>query len=160
REPENRFQTASEMLEALEAVAPPAPPRELAAYVKLRCGARMSERRIRLRSLLDGRTAPLTLTPVPPPDSKVATQGSLASTVAPARRRAGGSASADTDIPVAEGTMVTAAGRSRGWTIWLALVAASFLIVAAGVAWKTRATRAPAASSSNAPAPTEEANAP
>jgi serine/threonine-protein kinase len=143
REPEKRFQTAAEMLEALEAAVTPAPLREVAAYVRLRCGPRMSERRIKLRSLLEGRAAPLTLTPVPPPDSNVATQGSLASTVAPARLRSNvGPGSAD--IVVVEGT--TVASRGRGWVMWLAL-AASFVLVLGGaaIAWKTRAKRMAAA---------------
>jgi serine/threonine-protein kinase len=139
RNPIERFQTAADFLEALEAAMPPAPPREVAAYVKLRCGPRMSERRIKLRSLLEGQAAPMTLPPVPAIESGPQTQGSLASTVAPARLRSGPpDAMTDSRIVVTEGTMIST--RSRSW-VWAAAVAAALVLVLGGAgvaAWRAR----------------------
>jgi serine/threonine-protein kinase len=141
REPSERFQTAAEFLEALEVVMAPAPTREVAAYVKTRCGPRMSERRVKLRSLLEGQASPMTLPPVAPIESGPATQhtqGSLASTVAPSRRSGMPEPMTDSRIVITEGTMVTE--RTRSWAWPVALVAALFLLtVGVGVAaWRSR----------------------
>jgi serine/threonine-protein kinase len=138
RDPAARYQTAAEFLEALESALPPAPAREVAAYVKLRCGPRMSERRIKLRTLLQGQAPPMTLTPVPPVESGPQTQGSLASTVAPSRSSGAPEQPVDSRVIVAEGTMAASPGRSWAWGLALAAV---LLLLVGGVgvaAWKAR----------------------
>jgi len=59
RPPEKRFQTAVEMMEALEAAVSLASHREVAAYLEKVCGVRLQERRDALREMLAGHVAPL-----------------------------------------------------------------------------------------------------
>jgi hypothetical protein len=59
RPPEERFQTAIEMAEALEAAVSLASHREVAAYLERACGSRLAERRDALREMLAGQVAPL-----------------------------------------------------------------------------------------------------
>jgi serine/threonine-protein kinase len=61
RDPAGRFQTAAEFLDALEAAIVLAPPREVGAYLQLKCAARLEERRSRLRAIIEGRAQPLSL---------------------------------------------------------------------------------------------------
>lgn len=62
RDPARRFQTAAEFLEALEQAIPAAPPRDVRACLEQHCGSRLTERRQKLRGLLEGTIAPLPLT--------------------------------------------------------------------------------------------------
>jgi serine/threonine-protein kinase len=59
RPPEKRFQTAVEMMEALESAISLASHREVAAYLERVCGSRLTERREALREMLSGQVAPL-----------------------------------------------------------------------------------------------------
>ncbi len=59
RPPAERFQSAVEMLEALESAVPLASPREVAAYLERTCGSRLAERRDALRDMIAGTVAPL-----------------------------------------------------------------------------------------------------
>jgi serine/threonine-protein kinase len=61
RPPEERFQTAVEMMEAIEHAVSLASHREVAAYLEKVCGKRLSERRDALREMLAGQVAPLGL---------------------------------------------------------------------------------------------------
>lgn len=61
RPPEQRFQTAIEMAEAIEAAVSLASHREVAAYLERACGTRLAERRDALREMLAGEVAPLAL---------------------------------------------------------------------------------------------------
>jgi serine/threonine-protein kinase len=61
RDPGGRFQTAAEFLDALEAALPLAPPREVGAYLHIKCAERLEERRSRLKAILDGRAEPLSM---------------------------------------------------------------------------------------------------
>ncbi len=79
RDPNGRFQTAAEFLEALEGAIPMAPAREVAAYMLSKCGERIEERRIRLKEIAEGRVQPLSLSLVAVADA------SNESTVAPGR---------------------------------------------------------------------------
>ncbi len=65
RDPNGRFQTAAEFLEALEGAIPLAPLREVAAYMISKCGDRLDERRIRLKEIVEGRVPPLSLSVMP-----------------------------------------------------------------------------------------------
>lgn len=60
RPPEKRFQTAVEMMEAIESAVSLASHREVAAYLERVCGSRLLERREALREMLAGHVAPLT----------------------------------------------------------------------------------------------------
>ncbi len=53
RAPAGRFQTALEMMDAIESAMPLASPREVAAYLERVCGARMLERREAVKSKLE-----------------------------------------------------------------------------------------------------------
>jgi serine/threonine-protein kinase len=59
RPPDQRFQTAVEMAEAIEQAVSLASPREVAAYLEKTCGKRLAERRDALREMLAGTVAPL-----------------------------------------------------------------------------------------------------
>jgi eukaryotic-like serine/threonine-protein kinase len=59
REPEGRYQTAAEFVEALEGAFFPAPARDAASVVKAYCGERIESRRTTLEGMLDGRIEPL-----------------------------------------------------------------------------------------------------
>jgi serine/threonine-protein kinase len=59
RDPERRFQSASEMLEQLEAALRPASSREVAACIEQQCGKRLRWRRDALRAVIEGRVQPL-----------------------------------------------------------------------------------------------------
>jgi serine/threonine-protein kinase len=59
RPPDQRFQTAIEMAEAIEQAVSLASPREVAAYLEKTCGKRLAERRDALREMLAGTVAPL-----------------------------------------------------------------------------------------------------
>jgi serine/threonine protein kinase len=61
RKPEERFQTAIEMMEALESAVSPASHREVAAYLERVCGPRLEERRVAVREMLAGHVAPLAI---------------------------------------------------------------------------------------------------
>jgi eukaryotic-like serine/threonine-protein kinase len=61
RAPEGRYQTALEMMEALETAISPASPREVATYVERMCGPRLAERRDAVREMLAGHLAPLAI---------------------------------------------------------------------------------------------------
>jgi serine/threonine protein kinase len=54
RDPEKRFQTAAEFLEALEHALRPATPREVTMALDVHCGARLTDRREALRDALEG----------------------------------------------------------------------------------------------------------
>lgn len=54
-----RFQSATEFLEALEAAVPPAPARDVTSVVKAFCGDRIEERRTTLEATLAGRIEPM-----------------------------------------------------------------------------------------------------
>ena len=59
RDPNRRFQSASEMLEHLEAAMRPASSREVAACIEDHCGKRLRWRREALRAVIEGRVQPL-----------------------------------------------------------------------------------------------------
>ena len=59
RPPEERFQTAIEMAEAIESAVSLASHREVAAFLEHTCGSRLAERREALREMLSGEMAPL-----------------------------------------------------------------------------------------------------
>ena len=59
RDPEQRYQSAAQMLEHLESAMRPASSREVAAYIEQHCGKRLRSRRDALRAVLDGRIQPL-----------------------------------------------------------------------------------------------------
>ncbi len=80
RDPNGRFQTAAEFLEALEGALPMAPLREVAAYMLAKCGDRIEERRIRLKEIVEGHVQPLSLSLL-----VAATDASTDNTVAPGR---------------------------------------------------------------------------
>src|ERR1019366_2579821 len=63
RNPDERFQTAAEMNDAVDQACPPASARETAALLASVCGDRLQERRDAIRSILEGRAAPLSLQP-------------------------------------------------------------------------------------------------
>jgi serine/threonine-protein kinase len=65
RDREERFQSAHEFVEALEAACPPAPAREMAAIVKAYCGDRLDARRETLQGMLEGRIEPLAESRIP-----------------------------------------------------------------------------------------------
>jgi serine/threonine protein kinase len=80
RDPNGRFQTAAEFLEALEGAIQTAPLREVAAYMHSKCGDRIDERRIRLKEIVEGQVQPLSLSLM-----AVSHDPSNESTVAPGR---------------------------------------------------------------------------
>src|SRR5262249_47738267 len=82
RDPGGRYQTAAEFLDALEAAITLAPPREVGAYLQLKCADRLEERRSRLKAVLEGRAEPLSMRLLPE-----ITDGSNDSTVAPPAQR-------------------------------------------------------------------------
>ncbi|HEY1956483.1 MAG TPA: serine/threonine-protein kinase [Polyangiaceae bacterium] len=59
RAPAERFQTATEMAEAIESAVSLASHREVAAYLEKVCGPRLAERREALREMLSGQVPPL-----------------------------------------------------------------------------------------------------
>jgi hypothetical protein len=63
RDRDVRFQTAAEFVEALEGALSPAPAREVAACLEKHCGKRLAKRRAALQAILDGRVAPLSVSP-------------------------------------------------------------------------------------------------
>ena len=65
RDREKRFQTAAELVEALEAACPPATARDVAAVVKAYCGERIEARRAKLEAMLDGRVEALSSSRIP-----------------------------------------------------------------------------------------------
>ena len=140
RDPDQRFQTAADFLDALEAAQTPAPAREVAAYVNLRCGDKLVERRGKLRAILDGQIAPLGLESNP--DRNDVHTGSLASTVSPlgARRRM----SMESEPPhshisqrhAAQGVTAQTTPSSRRWAIG-AMVALAASVVSIVLVWSS-----------------------
>lgn len=65
RDREQRFRTAAEFIEALEAAYFPAPVRDVAAIVKAFCGERLASRRSTLQAMLEGRIEPLSQSRIP-----------------------------------------------------------------------------------------------
>ena len=65
RDREQRFRTAAEFVEALEAAYFPAPVRDVAAIVKAFCGDRLASRRATLQAMLEGRIEPLSQSRIP-----------------------------------------------------------------------------------------------
>ena len=140
REPKDRFQTAADFLDALEAAQRPASPREVAAYVGLRCGERIAERRVKLRAILDGQSEPLSLEAHPETsDVHSIHTGSLASTVSPAsarrRHEIGSEPRIEQESQVASQVIAAAPVRSlRRYAagVGVVLVAAAITVVAVG----------------------------
>jgi serine/threonine-protein kinase len=61
RDPAGRFQTAADFLDALEAAIVLAPPREVGAYLQLKCATRLEDRRAQLKAIVEGHAQPLSL---------------------------------------------------------------------------------------------------
>jgi serine/threonine-protein kinase len=163
RDPNGRFQTAAEFLDALEAAITLAPPREVGACLQLKCADRLEDRRARLKAIVEGRAEPLSMRLLPEPS----TGGSNDDTnIPPAmRRRLAAQQQGETESQISQ---IAASIRDasipppRVGRMWLGvgagLLAVCFGSIAVWFALHTlgqkRATRAAAAVATSAPAAT------
>ena len=170
RDPNGRFQTAAEFLEALEGAIPMAPAREVAAYMLAKCGDRIEERRLRLKEIVEGHVPPLTLTLLPQVDA------SSERTVAPGRlvveegtvTRSESSYSQISHIAASTRDASLPPGLKRPQTVWyvlggLATLAACIGLVVGGQVYtrnraRLRAEAAAASAAAKTPATAVNAN--
>jgi hypothetical protein len=133
RDPQGRFQTASDFLDALEAAIALAPPREVGAYLELKCKDRLEERRARLKSIIEGRDEPLSMHLLP----EVTTGSNDSTNVPPALMKKRQVQSGETESQISQ---IAASIRDasipppRKMQIWMGLGAAFLTVCFGGLA--------------------------
>jgi eukaryotic-like serine/threonine-protein kinase len=161
RNPEGRFQTAAQFLDALEAAIPLAPPREVGAYLQMKCTDRLEDRRTRLKAVLEGQAEPLSMRLMP--DASDPSNDSTLASPAAMRRRALGAGETESQISQIAASIRDAnvAPPSKG-RVWLGLGAVALaLSLSVGGLWAAQraiatrraATRAAAIAEAAAPPP-------
>ena len=139
RDRDQRFQTATEFIEALEGAYFPAPTRDVAAIVKAYCGERVDGRRKTLQAMLEGRIAPLSTPriPVGGDDSELPTSASGPSS---RRRLVEGRDQEGTESQIAATHDAPAVLRGPRRTVAIGLAGTVLAaVIGVGIAFSTRA---------------------
>jgi serine/threonine protein kinase len=154
REVDQRYQSAQDFLDGVEKALPPAPHRDVGAFVQRICSARLTERRGAIQALLDGRLQPLSVRQARSGDEVSRSHHVVRTDPPPGVTRAPGSGPRALTGPAdptltegeAKGTLIThdapipppaePSPRSRGRLVILGLLGAA--AVAAGVVWMAR----------------------
>lgn len=146
REPDERYATASEFLEALEKALPPAPSRQVSAWLEDVCGDRLADRRALLREMLEGRLAPLAPNATEGLDPHSVSSGGES---VPQLRRSEGTAG---KIAVYDATLATPSPRRKTWVALAASVAVIGAVALAVIAGRSSSSSVSTASATVAAA--------
>ena len=149
RDPNERFQTAAQFLDALEAAIVPAPAREVGAYMMAKCGDRLVERRARLQEIVEGSANPLSM-------RLLARDANEPTAVPPAQRKKQGETESQISQVIAGSTRDASIPPqlrpNRAWIgVGVALGAVALVAAIAIVAFSAHKWRKPVAAAPGAP---------